>query len=59
MPAMIGRNYVPDFDGADPQGVPLDSLEGFMAVGVGQPVDTPALRAFFERTASAIIYCVL
>jgi len=53
--ATIGRNCAPDFDGAHPQGVQWDSLEGFMIVAAGEPVDTPALRAFFARAASAII----
>jgi hypothetical protein len=53
--AMIGRIIAPDFDGANPQGVQWDSLEGFMAVGVQELVDTPALRGFFARAASAII----
>jgi hypothetical protein len=30
--AMIGRNYAPDFSGANPQGVQWDSLESFRAV---------------------------
>ena len=57
---MIGRNYAPDFDGNHPQGVQWDSLESFWAVGAQEAVDTPALRAFFARAASAIIlymYC--
>jgi len=36
----IGRDYAPDFDGADPQGVQWDSLESFRAVGAGEWVDT-------------------
>ena len=55
MSATIGRKYAPDFDGAHPQGVPLDSLGSFRAVGCWEMVDTPALRAFFARAASAII----
>ena len=57
--AMIGRNYAPDLDSAHPQGVQWDTLERFMAVGVGELVDTPMLRAFFARAASAIILYVL
>jgi len=53
--AMIGRNSAPDFNGAHPQGVQWDSLGSFRAVGQGQWVDTPMLRAFFARAASAII----
>jgi len=53
MPAMIRRILAPDFNGAHPQGVQWDSLEGLMAVGVGQLVDTLALHAFFVRAASA------
>jgi len=59
MLATIGRNYAPDFDGADPQGVQWDSLESFRIVGAREGVDTPALRAFFARAASAIILYVL
>ena len=58
MLAMIRRNYVPAFDGTHPQGVQWDSLEGFMTVAAGEPVDTPVLRAFFACTALAIIYYV-
>jgi hypothetical protein len=59
MLAMIGHNYVPDFDGAHPQGVPMESLESFRAVGQGQMVDTPVVHALFEHTALAIILYVL
>jgi len=59
MSAMIGRNSAPDFDSAHPQGVHWDSLGSFRAVGAMQEVDTPALRAFFARAASAIILYVL
>jgi len=52
---MIGRNYAPDFDGAHPQGVHSDSLESSRPVGEVEVVETPALRAFFARAASAII----
>src|ERR1700733_6556767 len=38
--AMIGRIIAPDLDGANPQGVPLDSLASFRAVGQGEWVDT-------------------
>jgi len=59
MSATIGRNYAPDFDSAHPQGVQWDSLESFRVVGWGEMVDTPAVRALFERAASAIILYVL
>ena len=59
MLATTGRNHAPDFDGAHPQGVQWDSLESFKAVGPGEMVDTPALRALFARAASAIILYVL
>ena len=55
MSATIGRNSVPDFDGADP----LDSLGGFRAVGTGQMVDTLVLRALFARAVPAIMLYVL
>jgi hypothetical protein len=54
MSATIGRNSAPDFDGAHPQGVHSDSLESSKSVGKWEVVETPALRAFFERAASAI-----
>ena len=57
--ATIGRKYAHNFYGASLQGVPLDSLESFKAVGAGEMVDTPALRAFPARAAPAIILYVL
>ena len=54
MSAMIGRNYAPDFDSANPQGVHSDSLQSFKYVGEVEVVGTPALRAFFEHAVSAI-----
>ena len=58
MLAMIRHDYAPAFDGAHPQGVQWDSLEGFVTVAAGEPVDTPVLHVFFACAASAIIYYV-
>ena len=58
MSATIGRIIAPDFDGAHPQGVQWDSLGHFKAVGGGDLVDTPVLRAFFACAASAFILYV-
>jgi hypothetical protein len=59
MSATIGRNYAPNFDGAHPQGVQSDSLEGFSSIGAVQREEKPALRALFARAASAIILYAL
>ena len=49
----------PDFDGANLQGVQRDSLEGFKSIGGVEEGDTPMLRTFLARAASAIILYVL
>jgi len=66
MLATIGHDYVPDFDGADPQGVQWDSLENFVSIGAGKVGETPALRAqksaqrrqFYYMYCSHIIYII-
>ena len=59
MLATIGRNYAPDFDGANPQGVQWDSLKSFTSIGARQVVETPALRAFLraQRRQLFNMYC--
>ena len=60
MLAMIRCDYAPTFDGAHPQGVQWDSLEGFVTVAAGEPVDTPVLCAFFcACSIGYYILCVL
>jgi hypothetical protein len=44
----IGCIYAPDFDGANLQGVLLDSLESFISIGAGKLGETSALRAFLH-----------
>ena len=59
MSATIGHNYAPDFDGAHPQGVQWDSLEGFKTVAAGEPLDTLALCAFFcARSIGKYFICI-
>jgi hypothetical protein len=55
----IGRVFAPDLNRAYSQGVYWDSLENFNSLGALQARETPALRAFFERAASANILYVL
>ena len=59
MSATIRRNYAPDFDGANPQGVQWDSLESFISIGAGKGGETPALRAFLraQRRQLYYMYC--
>ena len=55
----IRHNYVPDFDGAHPQGVQWDSLESFVSIGARKVGETPALRAFLrtQRRQLYYMYC--
>ena len=59
MSATIRRNYAPDFDGANPQGVQWDSLESFISIGARKGGETPALRAFLraQRRQLYYMYC--
>ena len=56
MSATIGRNYAPDFDGANPQGVQWDSLESFISIGARQVVEMPALCAFLHAQRQQLYY---
>jgi hypothetical protein len=49
---VIGREYAPDFDGIQLQGVLRDSLGSLKGVGELQSGETRAVRASFERTRS-------
>ena len=44
MSAMIGREYAPDFNGADPQGVHWDSLASFKVVGAQEVPDRAGVQ---------------
>ena len=59
--ATIMSIYAPVFDHASPQGVPMDSLECYRAVGAVELVDTPARTLFilyvFSWHSIHNIYC--
>ena len=55
----IGCIYAPDFDHTNPQGVHSDSLGTFGSIGEAEVGEKLAVRALFERAASAIILYVL